>query len=42
MIILGYLDRQATILIRDGPLKTLAPTILPFPSPLDGVNEPSI
>ena len=42
MRILGYPGRRATILTCNGPLKTPAPTILPFPSPSGGVNEPSV
>ena len=40
--ILGYPGRRAVILTCSGPLKTLAPAILPFFSPFGGVNEPSV
>ena len=40
--ILGYLGRRATLLTCNGPLKTLAPKISPFPSLSSGVNEPSV
>ena len=39
---LGYWGKQTTILTCIGPLITLAPVILPLPSPSNGVNEPSV
>ena len=40
--ILGYPCRRAMILTCNGPLKTPAPMILPFPSPSGVANGPSI
>ena len=40
--ILGCPGRRATISTCSGPLNTPALAILPFPSPSNGVNEPSV
>ena len=39
MRILGYPGGRATILTCNGPLKTMAPAMLTFPSPSSDVNE---